>query len=236
MLATTPPADLGVPTSHWSLDDLAFQILKDAHYKDMSRSTVGRILAEADLQPHRCRYWLQRHDPDFEAKASMPDTKVSILCNPQNPVGRAWTKEELTRYGEICLKHNVLVLSDEIHCDFISKGSKYVPFATLDNEAVVKNSITYKSVSKSFSLAGMKCAWFFSTNPEVYKATVFHNHADLNTLGMYAAGTHEMEHAMGFGFLELLPAVFFWIALAAWIGTFAGLVLDVMRRIRCMRN
>jgi DDE superfamily endonuclease len=69
VLATTPPADLGVPTSHWSLDDLAFQILKDAHYKDMSRSTVGRILAEADLQPHRCRYWLQRHDPDCEAKA-----------------------------------------------------------------------------------------------------------------------------------------------------------------------
>jgi cystathionine beta-lyase len=136
---------------------------------------------------------------DFEAKASMPDTKVSILCNPQNPVGRAWTKEELTRYGEICLKHNVLVLADEIHCDFISKGSKYIPFASLDNEAVVKNSITYKSVSKSFSLAGMKCAWFFTTNPEVYKATVFNNHADLNTVGMYAA---ESAYAGGEGWLN----------------------------------
>jgi DDE superfamily endonuclease len=60
---------VGVPTSHWSLDDLAFQILKDAHYQDMSRSTIRRILAAADLQPHRCRYWLKRHDPDFEAKA-----------------------------------------------------------------------------------------------------------------------------------------------------------------------
>ncbi len=69
VLATTPPADVGVPTSHWSLDDLAYQILKDAHYRDMSRSTVQRILAGADLQPHRCRYWLKRHDPDFEAKA-----------------------------------------------------------------------------------------------------------------------------------------------------------------------
>jgi transposase len=69
VLATTPPADVGVPTSHWSLDDLAFQILRDAHYQDMSRSTIRRILAEADLQPHRCRYWLKRHDPDFEAKA-----------------------------------------------------------------------------------------------------------------------------------------------------------------------
>jgi cystathionine beta-lyase len=124
---------------------------------------------------------------DFEAKASMPDTKVTILCNPQNPVGRAWSKEELTRYGEICLKHNVLVLSDEIHCDFIMNGQKYVPFATLDNKDVVNNSITYKSVSKSFSLAGMKVAWFFSTNPEVFKATVAHNRADLSTMGMVAA-------------------------------------------------
>jgi transposase len=69
VLATTPPADVGVPTSHWSLDDLAYHILKDAHYRDMSRSTVQRILAEADLRPHRCRYWLKSHDPDFEAKA-----------------------------------------------------------------------------------------------------------------------------------------------------------------------
>ncbi len=69
VLATTPPADVGVPTSHWSLDDLAFQILKDTHYQDMSRSTIARILAAADLQPHRCRYWLKQHDPDFEAKA-----------------------------------------------------------------------------------------------------------------------------------------------------------------------
>jgi transposase len=69
VLATTPPADVGVPTSNWSGDDLAYHILKDAHYKDMSRSTIGRILADADLQPHRSRYWLKSHDPDFEAKA-----------------------------------------------------------------------------------------------------------------------------------------------------------------------
>jgi transposase len=58
-----------VPTSHWSLDDLAYHILKDAHYRDMSRSTVQRILAEADLRPHKSRYWLHSDDPDFEAKA-----------------------------------------------------------------------------------------------------------------------------------------------------------------------
>ncbi|MBN9545268.1 MAG: aminotransferase class I/II-fold pyridoxal phosphate-dependent enzyme [Alphaproteobacteria bacterium] len=136
---------------------------------------------------------------DFEAKAAMPDTKVSILCNPQNPVGRVWTQEELTRYGEICLKHNVLVLSDEIHCDFINKGQKFIPFSTLPNKAIVDNSISYMSASKSFSLAGMKAAWFFSTNPEVFKATSFYNHPDLNTLGMYAS---KAAHEGGEGWLN----------------------------------
>jgi cystathionine beta-lyase len=117
----------------------------------------------------------------------MPDTKVAILCNPHNPVGRAWSREELTRYGEICLRHGVLVIADEIHCDFIRKGQHYTPFSTLADKALVDNSITYKSASKSFSLAGMKCAWYFTTNPQTYKAVSFQNHADLNTLGMVAA-------------------------------------------------
>lgn len=69
VLATTKPADLGIPTSRWSLDDLAYQILQDAHYRDRARSTIGRILAEADLKPHRSSYWLHSDDPDFEAKA-----------------------------------------------------------------------------------------------------------------------------------------------------------------------
>jgi cystathionine beta-lyase len=124
---------------------------------------------------------------DFESKAAMPDTKISILCNPQNPVGRAWSREELMRYGEICLKNNVLVLADEIHCDFMMKGQTFVPFSTLDNKDVVNNSITYQSASKSFSLAGMKCAWFFSTNPAVFKATSALNRPDLSTLGMIAS-------------------------------------------------
>src|SRR2546429_2689733 len=57
-LATTKPQEVGVPASHWSLDDLAYHILRDAHYRDMARSTVQRILAEADLKPHKSRYWL----------------------------------------------------------------------------------------------------------------------------------------------------------------------------------
>jgi hypothetical protein len=69
VLATTKPAELGLPISHWSLEDLAIQIVNDAHYRDMSRSTVNRILNHNDLKPHRCTQWLHSDDPDFEAKA-----------------------------------------------------------------------------------------------------------------------------------------------------------------------
>ena len=101
-------------------------------------------------------------------------------------MGRAWTKAELTRYGEICLKHNVKVLADEIHCDFVGHGKKYTPFSTLDDKKIVDNSVTFKSASKSFSLAGLKCAWFFTTDPEMFKAVQFWNRADLTTLGIMA--------------------------------------------------
>ena len=121
---------------------------------------------------------------DFEKRASDPATKTTILCNPHNPVGRVWTKAELTRYGEICLKHNIKVLSDEIHCDFVTKGQKYTPFATLDDKKIVDNSITFKAASKSFSLAGLKCAWFFATDPDVFKQVQFWNRAEVSTLGI----------------------------------------------------
>ncbi len=122
---------------------------------------------------------------DFERRIS-PETKVFILCNPQNPTGNTWSREDLGRIGEICLKHKVVVLSDEIHCDFVTKVGKYTPFSTLENRDVVNNSLTFKAASKSFSLAAMKCAWFFSTNPEYFNAVKANNRADLTTLGMIA--------------------------------------------------
>ncbi len=121
---------------------------------------------------------------DLERRMT-PEVKVSIVCNPHNPAGRAWTREELTRYGQLCKKHNIIVLSDEIHCDFISKGQKYVPFASLDKD-IVDNSITFKSGSKSFSLAAMKCAWFFSTNPKLFAATNAANFPSISNPAMVA--------------------------------------------------
>jgi cystathionine beta-lyase len=123
---------------------------------------------------------------DFEKRISM-DTNAFILCNPQNPTGNMWSQEDLMRLGEICLRKRVVVLADEIHCDFQNKGSKYVPFASLPNKAVVNNSITFKAASKSFGLAAMKCAWFFSDNMDYINRVKTQNRADLSTLGMIAS-------------------------------------------------
>ena len=132
---------------------------------------------------------------DFERRISL-DTHSFILCNPQNPTGNCWTPEELLRIGEICLKHRVVVLADEIHCDWVSKGQKYTPFASLANKAVVDNSITFKAASKSFGLAAHKVAWYHSTNPVLMERVRYHHRADLNTLGVlanYAAITEGQE-------------------------------------------
>ena len=122
---------------------------------------------------------------DFERRISH-DTHTFILCNPQNPTGNCWSAEELTRLGEICLRRRVVVLADEIHCDFVTKGQKYTPFASLPNKDIVNNSITFKAASKSFSLAAMKHAWYFSTNPDYLARVKAHTRADLTTIGMVA--------------------------------------------------
>jgi cystathionine beta-lyase len=122
---------------------------------------------------------------DFERRISH-DTHTFILCNPQNPTGNCWSPEDLMRLGEICLRRRVVLLADEIHCDFVMKGQKYTPFASLPNKAVVDNSLTFKAASKTFSLAAMKSAWFFSTNPDLLERVKVNHRADISTLGVVA--------------------------------------------------
>ena len=121
---------------------------------------------------------------DFERRVRRCNT--FILCNPQNPTGNCWSPEDLTRMGEICLKHRVVVLADEIHRDFVTKGNTYTPFASLPDSDIVNNSLTFTSASKSFSLAAMKVAWFHSTNPDLLARVKANARADLSTLGMVA--------------------------------------------------
>jgi cystathionine beta-lyase len=128
-----------------------------------------------------------RYSMDFEdlERRISHDTHTLILCNPQNPTGNCWSREDLTTLGEICLRRRVVVLADEIHCDFVTKGNKYTPFSTLRKD-IAMNSITFKAASKSFSLAAMKSAWMFSDNLDYMERVKVNHRPDLNTLGMIA--------------------------------------------------
>lgn len=119
---------------------------------------------------------------DFERRAAR--CNCYLLCNPQNPTGNVWSEEDLLRMGEICLRHRTIVLSDEIHCDFVLNGQKYTPFASLPDKDIVDNSMTFKAVSKTFSLPAMKAAWFFSTNDDYLNRVRDNHRADLTELGM----------------------------------------------------
>jgi cystathionine beta-lyase len=150
-------------------------------YSDLREAQV--LAEESPLVESNGRFSIDFDD--FERRIGY-DTHTFLLCNPQNPTGNCWSQADLMRLGEICLRHRVLVLADEIHCDFVNKGQKYTPFATLPDKAVVKNSITFKAASKSFGLAAMKHAWMHSDNPEVLARVDVQHRADLNTLGFVA--------------------------------------------------
>ncbi len=102
---------------------------------------------------------------DFEKKIIQERIKLFILCNPHNPVGRVWTREELIRLGDICVKHHVIVVSDEIHQDFVFKG-KHLVFAGLKKE-YEDISITCTSPSKTFNIAGMTISNIFIPNRDL---------------------------------------------------------------------
>lgn len=95
------------------------------------------------------------YEMDFELLEQQVKTaKMLILCNPHNPVGRCWTRSELQRLSEICLRNDVLVISDEIHCDLVLPGYKHIPYATLSEEAA-QHCIVFHAASKTFNLAGL---------------------------------------------------------------------------------
>lgn len=135
---------------------------------------------------------------DLESKMT-PDTQAMIVCNPQNPTGNVWSEEDLLRIGRLCLENQIIVLSDEIHSDIVREGHHYVPFASLPDKAVVDNSITFNAVSKTFNLAGMKNAYFFTTNPVLLGRIKQHHRGDLSTLGVVA---NEAAYRHGAGWFD----------------------------------
>lgn len=105
---------------------------------------------------------------DFEKQIVEKKIKLFLLCNPHNPVGRVWTKEELTRIGDICVRNHVLVVSDEIHCDFTFPGFNHTVFPSIKKE-FEEISIWCTSPSKSFNLAGLQISNIFIANEELRK-------------------------------------------------------------------
>ena len=107
-----------------------------------------------------------RWEMDFDSLIDSIDekTKMIIISNPHNPVGRVWTPEELNKLAEICLKNNILILSDEIHCDLVLPGFSHTPLASLSEE-IAENTITCIAPSKTFNLAGLSTSTVIISNP-----------------------------------------------------------------------
>ncbi|MBK7917770.1 MAG: pyridoxal phosphate-dependent aminotransferase [Chloroflexi bacterium] len=126
---------------------------------------------------------------DLAAKAADPAVKMAILCSPHNPVGRVWTREELTRFGEICLANDVLVISDEIHCDLIYDGVAFTSFAAI-NETFAQKSIICTAPSKTFNMAGLKTSNIIIQDKEIRaklnKTLLRHGLLGGNALGLVA--------------------------------------------------
>lgn len=147
----------------------------------------GRRFINNQLHYENGRYTIDFED--FEQKIINNNVKVFILCNPHNPVGRVWTKEELERLGDICLKHNVIIMDDEIHCDFSFPGYKVTSFMTLDKK-YQENLVLYTSPSKTFNVAGLQPANIIIKNEKLRakyrKANAAAGYSQGNIMGMLA--------------------------------------------------
>jgi cysteine-S-conjugate beta-lyase len=147
----------------------------------------GRILAIAPLTRKEDTYEI-----DFDAFEKILNDrkcKIYLLCNPHNPVGRVFRRDELERLADICIRHNVLICADEIHCDLLYPGYEHIPIATLGEE-IADRTITLMSPSKTFNVAGLKCSFAIIKNP-LLRETWINGSADLiphvNIFGLTAA-------------------------------------------------
>lgn len=104
---------------------------------------------------------------DLEPKLKDPRVKLLVLCNPHNPIGRVWRKDELNQLGELCIKNEILIIADEIHCDLIYPGCKFTNFASI-SDLFAQNSITCTSASKTFNLPGLQLSNILIPNQQLH--------------------------------------------------------------------
>ena len=122
----------------------------------------GRVVLSSDLVYENGEYHIDF--ADLEEKMADKQTSLMILCNPHNPVGRIWCKQELTKIGDLAKKYGVTVISDEIHCDITKPGVDYVPFASV-NDTCAEISVTCIAPSKTFNIAGLQSAVVYAKDP-----------------------------------------------------------------------
>ncbi|ELK45939.1 PatB family C-S lyase [Halobacillus sp. ACCC02827] len=147
----------------------------------------GRHIIENPLIVEGNKYEIDFED--FEKKIKENNVQLFILCNPHNPVGRVWTREELNRLSSICLKHDVRIIADEIHADLIYSGHRHIPIASV-SEDVSRKTITCMSPTKTFNLAGLQASFVVTADKESKEKLdkQFKNQGMgmLNTLGLTA--------------------------------------------------
>ena len=126
---------------------------------------------------------------DFERQCADEKTTVFLLCNPHNPAGHVWTKEELERMNDICLTHGVRVISDEIHCELVMPGHRFTPFAAI-SDACRDNSVVLNSPTKAFNIAGLQIANIICADPamrrRIDRAVNINEVCDVNPFGVVA--------------------------------------------------
>lgn len=126
----------------------------------------GRQLVYNEMKLENGRYEIDFDD--LEKKLADPAVKIMFICNPQNPTGRNFTREELTRMGELCLANGVMIGVDEIHADIVFDGAEFVSFCTISEE-FARNSVTFINPAKTFNVAGFRTAAWFTHDERVYR-------------------------------------------------------------------
>ena len=160
----------------------------------------GRNVVENRLAYHDGQYRMDF--ADLEKKLSDPQTSLMILCNPQNPSGNIWSREELGRIGDLCAANHVRVISDEIHCDLTEPGYSYIPFASV-SPVCARLSITCMAPTKAFNLAGLQTAAVMAPDEELrHKIWRALNTDEVAEPNVFAAEAAAAAFSQGEGWLD----------------------------------
>lgn len=194
-----------VPSINWLIHALTNEgdkiIIQTPVYYPFFSAVTGnkRVLIENALIEEDGKYTM-----DFDGLINSIDeqTKMIILCNPHNPVGRVFKKEELERLGEICINNDIIIVSDEIHSDLVYKPHKHIPIASL-SEALNNQTITLMAPSKTFNIAGLKASVFISANKTYLNAfKAFQTSIGMGLMNIFGIEAFSASYEAGEQWLE----------------------------------